>query len=249
MNTYFPDNFMVGEYWETSDTSKLHKFIMDTAGMISLYDVPLQTKFHQASQAVPRNGYDLRSLVTGTLSAEQPSLAVTFVENHDTMPCQTLEQSVEPWFKPWAYAFILLRGQGYPTVFLADWTGTDYTDKNRYVVLYSHDWVLRRLMAARVHCAWGDQEDYFDHPNTVGWIRFGNNQHAGLAALINNGPVNGWKWMRTGRPDSSYVDILEHRKETIRTNPEGWACFTVDPESCSVWVPEEVLPRIRNMLQ
>ena len=35
------------------------------------------------------------------------------------------EQSVEPWFKPWAYAFILLREQGYPTVFLADWTGAE----------------------------------------------------------------------------------------------------------------------------
>jgi alpha-amylase len=216
--------------------------------MISLFDVPLQTKFHQASQAVPRNAYDLRNLVSGTLSAEQPSLAVTFVDNHDTMPCQKLEQSVEPWFKPWAYAFILLREQGYPTIFLPDWTGAAYTDNNRDVVLYSHEWVLRRLMAVRYHCAWGSQQDYFDHPNTVGWTRLGNDQHAGLAVLINNGSSEGWKWMNTGRPNTSFVDILEHRHESIHTNQDGWACFTVNQESCSVWIPEDVLPWIRNMI-
>jgi len=248
MNVHFPNHFSVGEYWVTTDTTQLHKFISDTAGMISLFDVPLQTKFHMASQAIPRNSYDLRNLVTGTLSAEQPSLAVTFVENHDTMPCQKLEQSVEPWFKPWAYAFILLREQGYPTVFLPDWTGTQYTDNNRFVVMYAHDWVLRRLMATRVHCAWGKQHDYFDHPNTIGWTRYGDVKHDGLAALINNGSLEGWKWMDAGRPNVSFVDVLEHRKETIVTNADGWACFTVNSESCSVWVPKEAIPRISKIL-
>lgn len=248
VNYSSPGCFYVGEYWETSDLSKLHKFITDTSGLIKLFDVPLQTKFHQASRANPRNSYDLRNLAVGTLSAEQPSLAVTFVENHDTMPCQKLEQCVEPWFKPWAYAFILLREQGYPTLFLPDWTGTDYTDHNRYVVLYSHEWVLRRLIAARHHCAWGYQQDYFDHPNTVGWTRLGNQEHAGLAVLISNGTEEGWKWMYMARQNTSFVDILEHRKEIIRSNGEGWACFTVNPESCSVWVPEDVVPWIREML-
>jgi alpha-amylase len=248
INSHFPDHFSVGEYWETSDTQLLHRFITDTAGMISLFDVPLQTKFHKASQASPRNAYDLRDLVRGTLSAEQPSLAVTFVENHDTMPCQKLEQSVEPWFKPWAYAFILLREQGYPTIFLADWTGTSYTDNNREVILYSHEWVLRRLLAVRYHCAWGFQQDYFDHPNSIGWTRFGNTHHAGLAVLINNGSEEGWKWMNTGRPRAPFIDILEHRGETIITDEKGWGCFTVNQESCSVWIPGDVQPWIRDMI-
>jgi len=248
MKTHFPDHFSMGEYWD-SNTRNLHQFIRNTGGMISLNDVPLQLRFYEISKAFPRNSYDLRNLVQGTLSAEQPSLAVTFVENHDTQPCQYLERTVEPWFKPWAYAFILLREQGYPTIFLPDWTGADYTDKNRHVVLHSHQWVLRRLMAARFHCARGHQQDYFDHPNTVGWVRYGNDQHAGLAAVISNGSREGWKWMHTGRPDTPYVDILEHRKENILTNDQGWGCFTVNPESCSVWVPSDVLPWIYEMIQ
>jgi alpha-amylase len=35
--------------------------------------------------------------------------AVTVVENHDTQPLQALEAPIEPWFKPLAYALILLR--------------------------------------------------------------------------------------------------------------------------------------------
>jgi alpha-amylase len=182
------------------------------------------------------------------LSAEQPTLAVTFVENHDTVKYQKLEQYVDPWFKPWAYAFILLREQGYPTVFLPDWTGTEYSANGNDVVMYSHEWVLRRLMAARHTCALGKQSDYFDHPNTVGWTRSGNSEHTGLAALISNGSEEGWKWMNTGKPNSPFVDILEHRKETILTNDEGWAKFMVNSESCSVWVPVDAVSAIMERL-
>ncbi len=38
-----------------------------------------------------------------------PFHAVTLVANHDTQPLQALEAPVEPWFKPLAYALILLR--------------------------------------------------------------------------------------------------------------------------------------------
>ena len=243
-----PDTFFVGEYWATWSTRDLHRFISDTAGLVHLFDVPLQTKFHKISQAIPKSSGDLRDLVTGTLSAEQPALAVTFVQNHDTQPCQKLEQCVEPWFVPWAYAFILLREQGYPAVFLPDLTGADYTDQGRYVVLYSHEWVIRRLLAARHHCAWGVQIDYFDHPNTVGWMRLGNAQHAGMAVLISNGSSMGWKWMDTGRANCPFKDILGHRTETLWSDHTGWACFTVNSESCSVWVPEDVVYWIEQML-
>jgi hypothetical protein len=43
--------------------------------------------------------------------------------NHDTQPLQALESVVEPWFKPLAYAFILLRREGYPCLFLPDYEG------------------------------------------------------------------------------------------------------------------------------
>ena len=221
----------------------------------SLFDAPLQKKFHDASRAVPRNSYDLRELVTGTMSAQDPVHSVTFVENHDTQPLQALEQVVEAWFKPWAYAFILLRDEGYPCIFHADWTGADYADHGRdgngwYPIhLASHEWILRRLLAARRHCAWGEQRDYFDHRNTVGWSRLGDDLHPhSLGVVISNGTEEGWKWMEVGRPGAAFVDLFGHREERIVANEDGWARFTVNPESCSVWVAQEQLPDLHAML-
>ncbi|MEP6725329.1 MAG: hypothetical protein ABJC98_05925 [Bacteroidota bacterium] len=41
-------------------------------------------------------------------------------DNHDTQPLQTLEAPGDPWFRPIAYALILLRKNGYPSVFYPD---------------------------------------------------------------------------------------------------------------------------------
>jgi alpha-amylase len=84
-------------------------------------------KFHEISRA---NGhYDLRTILDDTLTKDQPALSVPFVENHDSQPLQSLESPVDWWFKPAAYAFILLRQEGYPCVFYADWFGVKYKDK------------------------------------------------------------------------------------------------------------------------
>jgi hypothetical protein len=48
--------------------------------------------------------------------------AVTLVDNHDTQPLQALEAPVEDWFKPIAYAFILLRKDGYPAFSIQTYT-------------------------------------------------------------------------------------------------------------------------------
>ncbi len=55
---------------------------------------------------------------------------MTLVTNHDTQPLQALEAPVEPWFKPLAYALILLRENGVPSVF-ADLFGASYEDTGR----------------------------------------------------------------------------------------------------------------------
>ena len=45
--------------------------------------------------------------------------------NHDTQPYQALEAPIEPFFKPLAYALILLRFDGYPCIFYGDLYGMD----------------------------------------------------------------------------------------------------------------------------
>lgn len=54
----------------------------------------------------------MRQIFDNTLVKERPNLAVTFVDNHDTQYGQSLQSFVEEWFKPLAYAIILLREDG-----------------------------------------------------------------------------------------------------------------------------------------
>ncbi|XNM47043.1 hypothetical protein ACLK15_11330 [Escherichia coli] len=72
--------------------------------------------------------YDMTQIFTGTLVEADPFHAVTLVANHDTQPLQALEAPVEPWFKPLAYALILLRENGVPSVFYPDLYGAHYED-------------------------------------------------------------------------------------------------------------------------
>lgn len=75
--------------------------------------------------------FDLTTIFNDSLVAVKPELAVTVVANHDTQPLQALEAPVDPWFKPLAYALLLLRESGYPCVFYTDLYSAKYTDKGR----------------------------------------------------------------------------------------------------------------------
>jgi alpha-amylase len=104
--------FAVGEYWNPYDVEDLHNYIRHTHGKMSLFDAPLHRNFHDASRA--GGHYDMRRILDNTLMQQQPHLAVTLVENHDTQPLQSLESPVAGWFKPLAYAIILLREEAIP---------------------------------------------------------------------------------------------------------------------------------------
>ncbi|MGJ3249651.1 MAG: alpha-amylase [Elainellaceae cyanobacterium] len=232
------DLFAVGEYW-SQDIEALHWYISDTEGRMSLVDAPLHYNFHRASlQGIH---FDMRQLLDNTLMQQQPALAVTFVENHDSQPLQSLESVVEPWFKPLAYAFILLRREGYPCVFYADYYGAHYRgrgrDNNEYEIwMPSHRWIIDKFLHARTNFAYGDQYDYFDHPNTIGWTRLGSDRHPKAMAVVMTNGADGWKWMEVGKPDAMFYDITEHMSDPVRTNSSGWGQFSCKGGSVSVWV-------------
>jgi len=230
--------FSVGEYW-SSNVADLHQYIYDTEGTTSLFDVPLHYKFSTASNS--GNSFDMRAILDGTLMKEQPAKAVTFVENHDTQPCQSLVSPVEPWFKPHAYALILLRAEGYPCVFHADYYGAEYANclgGQPPVKLYSHRFLIDRFMQARREYCFGDQQDYFDHPNTIGWARLGTAEHPGSMAVVMTNGSEGSKWMNMYRPNKIYYDITGHFPDTIATNADGWANFRCPAGNVSVWLQE-----------
>ncbi|HEX3134966.1 MAG TPA: alpha-amylase [Planctomycetota bacterium] len=226
--------FTVGEYW-SGDTGELHDYLAATGGCLSLFDVPLHYRFHAAGRA--GSSYDLRTILDGTLMREQPALAVTFVDNHDSQPCQSLESWVEPWFKPLAYALILLRREGYPCVFAGDYGATvGYQDKGREVTLWSHRFLIDIFLDARRRYGFGDQHDYFDHPNTIGWLRTGDATHPGAMAVLLTNSAPGRKWMNTFRPGAVFADATGHIAGTVQADQAGWAEFTCPGGSVSVWL-------------
>jgi alpha-amylase len=233
------DLFAVGEYW-SYEVDALNHFIAATEGKVNLFDAPLHYNFHAASQA--GETYDLRQIFDNTLVQQQPTLAVTLVENHDSQPLQSLESIVEPWFKPLAYALILLREAGYPCIFHGDYYGAHYRDNkdgNEYEIwMDSHQGLIDKFLSARQNYAYGEQIDYFDHPNTIGWTRLGDTEHpGGMAVVLSNGD-DGSKWMNIGHPNCSYIDITDHLPEPIVTNNDGWAEFCCNGGSVSVWVKQ-----------
>jgi len=232
--------FAVGEYW-SYEVEALHHFIESTDGKVTLFDAPLHYNFHIAS--ISGSDYDMRQIFDNTLLQHQPALAVTLVDNHDSQPLQSLESVVEAWFKPLAYALILLRREGYPCIFYGDYYGDRYkdygNDGNEYEIwLVKHKFLLDKFLFVRQTYAYGDQYDYFDHANTIGWTRLGNDEHpGGMAVVLSNGS-DGTKFMEVGHPNCTYTDITEHINEPVITNDDGWGEFRCNAGSVSVWVPQ-----------
>ncbi|MBW4643846.1 MAG: alpha-amylase [Goleter apudmare HA4340-LM2] len=227
------DLFAVGEYWY-NDINTLNWYIDAVQGKMSVFDVPLHYNFHIASKS--GGNYDLRRILDGTVMQQRPTHAVTFVENHDSQPLQALESVVESWFKPLAYAIILLRREGYPCVFHADYYGAEYEDRGYKIFLNSHRWLIDKFLYARRNYAYGPQYDYFDHWNTIGWTRLGDENHPqALAVIMSDGP-EGSKWMEVGKPNTKFIDLTEHIQEAVYTNDRGWGEFRCNGGSVSVWV-------------
>ncbi|GAA0736848.1 alpha-amylase [Clostridium oceanicum] len=228
--------FSVGEYF-SGDLGKLHNYINKTNRTMSLFDVPLHYKFYSASKS--GGNYDMRNLNNNTLTSEDPTKSVTFVDNHDTVPGQSLHSYVKPWFKQLAYTFILTREQGYPCVFYGDYYGTNPNEDGEKVPAMKDR--LDPILAARKKFAYGVQHDYFDNQDIVGWTREGDREHekSGLASLITDGP-GGSKWMYVGKhfKGKTFYDYTGNRSDKVKINSDGWGEFKVNGGSYSIWVQE-----------
>ena len=222
--------FAVGEYW-TADLTELDSYLGKTEGTMRLFDVPLHYRFQSAAQG--GNAFDLRTIFEGSLLAQNPLMAVTFVDNHDTQPGCSLESWIDPWFKPLAYALILLRRDGYPCVFYADYFGFQGEHE-----LASHKVLLDAFLAARAKYNYGDQHELFDHPNCIGWLRTGDAEHPGAMVVLMSNGDEGHKRVETGKPNAKFNDCTGHHQEPITTDEQGAADFHCPAGSVSVWLQE-----------
>ena len=231
--------FAVGEYWAPGRLDLLLKYIEETNNVMSLFDSSLHNNFCLASNE--GNRYDMRRIFDETLVKAYPQKAVTVVANHDTQPLQSLEAPIEAWFKPIAYALILLRDEGYPCIFYPDLYGAHYKDKGNdgkeYEIWLAKVDELETMLHARRNHAFGIQRDYFDHPNCIGWTREGDEQHSGCAVVISNSDA-GNKNMEIGKryAGKKFIDKLEKRNEEVQINEDGWGNFFAAAGSVSLWI-------------
>ena len=222
--------FTVGEYW-SYNLDSLNWYIGETQGEIALFDVPLHQRFFDISRDNDGN-YDMGAMFNNTLVACNEPLAVTFVDNHDTQPGQALQSFVEAWFKPIAYAVVLLRGRGLPCVFWAD--------------LYGHATGafkpvrdLPLLLKVRKHLAYGDLYDYFDHDSIVGFTRGGikEKRNSGLAFLCSN-RGDGEKRMYVGNQWAGKTFLcLRGGFKSVKIDSEGCGIFHVSHRNYSLYAP------------
>ncbi|MDY6085796.1 MAG: alpha-amylase [Peptoniphilaceae bacterium] len=229
---YRPDFYFVGEYWN-DDESRMNHYLYETDYNVDLFDVPLHFNFVEASK---NPNYDIRQIFDGTLVAANDLAAVTFVDNHDSQPGQSLESWVEPWFKEIAYAFILLRSQGYPCLFAGDYYGIPTVD---YPGIQDQ---LERLMFARMNFAYGDQDEYRETPTKWGWVRRGSEKHPyPLAVLVSTGDVDSQR-MFVGEQEAGqvYVDYSGKNPEEITIDEEGFGVFNVGPGAVTYWARKDV---------
>ena len=225
--------FTVGEYWN-GDIKVVSDYLNSIKSEASLFDVPLHYNLYHCSKA--GGSYDLRTILDGSLMMANPVKAVTFVDNHDTQPGQELESFIEDWFKPMAYAIILLRQEGYPCVFYGDYKGISH-DK-----IKSKKQLLDKLMKLRKTKAYGVQHDYFDDPDCIGWTREGDEDHkdSGLAVVLSDGK-GGTKRMYIGRQyaGAHFSDVMGNAKYNIKIDEDGCGNFYVNRGAVAVWVRKE----------
>ncbi|UQZ33980.1 alpha-amylase [Paenibacillus sp. PK3_47] len=224
------DFYIVGEFWN-SNLEACREFLNTVDYQIDLFDVSLHYKLYGA--ALAGRDFDMTTIFDDTLVQTHPLNAVTFVDNHDSQPHEALESWVGDWFKQIAYALILLRRDGYPVVFYGDYYGIGGPSP-----VEGKKAAIDPLLYTRYHKAYGQQDDYFDHPNTIGWVRHGVEEipGSGCAVVISNGD-EGEKRMFVGeaRAGESWEDFTRNREESITIDGEGWAVFPVNGGSVSVW--------------
>lgn len=243
-----PYLYSIAEYW-SFNLDELLQYLETVQYNVKLFDAPLHCNFHKAS--ISDNSYDMRTIFNDSLLQQKPESAVTFVENHDTQPLQALESPVDYWFKALAYALILLREAGEPCVFYSCLYGANYKDKgpdgNDHHVELAGVLGLPEMLLIRKNFHDGMLIDYFDHPNTIGWVKRNEAMNTTFGVLMTNGEA-GEKGMEFGSAfaGKELVDAMSIRSEVISIDENGWANVFVNEKSVSVWVLKEMMHAIKN---
>ncbi len=105
--------FSVGEYWDSS-TTKVVNWISGTGGKSQAFDFPLR---YNLQSAIRNNNYAGMGWAMPGVIGQNPSHAVTFIDNHDTSRDDRFGSTDQIAM---GYAYILTH-PGTPCVFWTDW--------------------------------------------------------------------------------------------------------------------------------
>lgn len=224
--------FAVGEYWSTN-INTIVDYLNKTGKCMSLFDVPLHYNFYRAS--ISNGEFNMSDIFEGSLVEAMPEKAVTFVDNHDTEPGQALESFIPDWFKPLAYSLILLRKDGLPTVFYGDYYGIP--EKN----VESKKNFLDLVLKLRKEYAYGEQYDYFNNKNLIGFTRLGDSEHlnSGVAVVMTNA-LGGSITMNVGKKlaGCTFYDCTKNIQTTVNVDTDGNGIFSCNDGSVSIWIKQ-----------
>jgi glycosidase len=183
---------------------------------MALFDVPLHYDFQKVA-GTNIEYKDISTLPESGLLAKDPANAVTFVDNHDTVPMQKLASYIPLHTKLQAYTYILLNTRGTPCVYYRDmYKGSalpieardPYTNTDTEYLKSG----IKALTRLRSEYAYGNMT-YYKGPQILGAKLEGRNGNGGLVYLIrNNGgpttsldiPTDGTQWVLVageGEPD------------------------------------------------
>lgn len=228
-----PDFYLFAEYW-TASKDELKSFMEDTDFLMDLFDVPLHFNLFEASN---NDDFDLRQVFDRTLVKSNPMEAVTFVDNHDSQPGQSLESWIDRGFKERAYALILLRRDGYPCVFAGDYYGIQGGEYPQEDLQYD----INKLLEIRKNHSYGDQFDFFQEQQAIGWTRTGTKEHPGLLAVTMSMHSDANIKMNFGEGHAGrvfYDHLNRHDNYEVVLDDNGEADFPVKGCSVSAWVSE-----------
>ncbi len=217
--------YCFGEFW-VADKSKTDSYLSVTDYDLDLFDVRLH--FNMFNIANDPENSDIRKIFDDTLVKDHPLLAVTFVDNHDTQPGQSLTSYIDPWFKKIAYGIILLRKEGYPCIFYGDY----YGNKSREMISFKP--TIDLLLSARKRFFEASQEDDFVDEKLLVWKRL--KEDDALIVLLNIDSDRDYQ-VNLGESFANleFIDLTNSVDEVIKSDENGNICIKSKGRDLVAW--------------
>jgi len=202
--------FCVGECWDSDRDIDDWLGAVNSAitNPVSAFDFPLHYKLQGFCDQF---GFDMTTLIDGTLVQQLPEQTVTFVDNHDTVR----DSNAVVNDKLLAYAVILTH-EGYPSVFWEDYFNFNLAGRG------TPNGIAALVAAHEKYAAGTTTSLYCDHDLYI-MQRNGDEDAPGLIAVFNN---RGDAW--NGKP-------VQTQWKTHRMTPVAWWGKTDTSKPADKW--------------